>query len=368
MKRLPLAVLISLLSYTAFWNPSFAAITSKGEVIDLDETAYTYLKNLVSPIEGIGAREAGTDEEKRTAEFIETHLRQWNYRVTVQNFAFKERGQSGISRNIIADIGNPEHPTIILAAHYDSTAMNLGSMGAIDNGAGVAAMLAIAQVLTEKVPQNYNIRFIAFGAEEVGLSGSKHYVQNLLTHEKPNNIAAMINFDTIVGGDHVYVHSAHSKTYKECTTENYSSDTSIRNAVLSASNKVLGKSNKYTIHPDYADYPAGETGPWSDHASFACAGIPIAYVESTNFSINGRNGKDGYSQSTNNQLWQCFNESTNTACDRDAEKSWGEIWHTKFDTLDNMNKLFPQRIKKQLSDNVKVLVEFLSFPDKYIKL
>ena len=332
-----------------------------------DKVAYSYLKQLVSPTEGIGAREAGTDKEKQTASYIKAKFEKFGYRTIEQNFSFKSRKSEGESQNIIAELGDPTKPTIILAAHYDSTAMKSGSMGATDNGAGVAAMLAIAKALTTKIPKNYNIRFIAFGAEEIGLQGSNYYVSDLFKNNKLNNIAAMINFDTIAGGDNVYVHSAHITPYSRCKSENYSSDTSIRAALLTASINVLGEDNKYVIHPDYEGYPEGVTGSWSDHASFACAGIPIAYVESTNFAINGKDGFDGYSQSTAEQLWSCYDQKNASACDKKAEKNWGNIWHTKFDSLEQLNKIFPGRVEQQLSNNVKVLIELLADPDKYLQ-
>jgi Zn-dependent M28 family amino/carboxypeptidase len=339
---------------------------TKTETITNQSLAYNYLQQLVSPKEGIGAREAGTEKEKETAAYIHTNFERFGYRVTEQNFSYNSRKMIGESQNIIAELGDPTKPTIILGAHYDSTAMKTGSMGATDNGAGVAAMLAIAEALSDKIPENYNIRFIAFGAEEIGLQGSNYYVEDLLENKKLGNISAMINFDTIAGGDKVYVHSAHSTPYKRCKSEKYSSEPSIRNALLTASIDVLGENNKYVIHPDYEGYPEGVTGSWSDHASFACAGIPIAYVESTNFSINGQNGFDGYSQSTAEDLWTCYDEKDSTACDKKAEKNWGNIWHTKYDTLEKLNDIFPGRVEKQLSDNVEVLIELLSNPDKYL--
>jgi hypothetical protein len=343
---------------------SVSAQTTKDSSNNL---AYTYLKQLVSPTEGIGAREAGTEKEKQTAGYINAKFEEFGYRTTEQKFSFKSRKAEGNSQNIIAELGDPTKPTIILAAHYDSTAMKSGSMGATDNGAGVAAMLAIAEALTTKIPKNYNIRFIAFGAEEIGLQGSNYYVSDLLKNNKLQNIAAMINFDTIAGGDNVYVHSAHITPYSRCKSENYSSDTSIREALLNASIKVLGEKNKYVIHPDYEGYPEGVTGSWSDHASFACAGIPIAYVESTNFAINGKDGFDGYSQSTEEQLWTCYDKENATACDKKAEQNWGSIWHTKFDSLAELNQIFPGRVAQQLDDNVEVLIELLSNPEQYLR-
>ena len=339
---------------------------TKISIITNQKAAYNYLQQLVSPNEGIGAREAGTKQEKQTADYIKANFVKFGYRVTEQKFSYNSRKMVGKSQNIIAELGDSSKPTIILGAHYDSTAMKTGSMGATDNGAGVAAMLAIAEALSDKIPENYNIRFIAFGAEEIGLQGSNYYVSDLLEHNNLGNIAAMINFDTIAGGDKVYVHSAHSTPYRRCKNEKYSSETSMRNALLAASINILGEDDKYVIHPDYEGYPEGVTGSWSDHASFACAGIPIAYVESTNFAINGQNGFDGYSQSTAEQLWTCFDQTSSTACDRKAEKNWGNIWHTQYDTLEKINEIFPGRVEKQIGDNVEVLIELLSNPDKYL--
>jgi hypothetical protein len=363
----PLALPCFLTSSLLLVTPCSLAANQTNTDIN-EKRAYTYLKQLASPTEGIGAREAGTEKEQQTASYIKTMFEKFGYQVTEQNFSFKSGKMEGESKNIIAQWGDSTKPTIILGAHYDSTAMKTGSMGATDNGAGVAAMLAIAEALTTQLPKNYNIRFVAFGAEEIGLKGSNHYVSDLSARNEIGNIAAMINFDTIAGGDKVYVHSAHSTPYKRCKSDEYSSDKSMRNALLSASINVLGEDNKYVIHPDYAGYPEGVTGSWSDHASFACAGVPIAYVESTNFSINGKDGFDGYSQSTKEKLWTCYDQKNATACDKKTEKNWGNIWHTQFDRLDQLNEIFPGRVKQQLDNNVDVLIELLTNPDKYLSL
>lgn len=326
---------------------------------------YQYLEK-ISGTKGIGAREAGTAEEKKTADFIINTFRSMGYQPVKQAFTF---GLLQDSANIIVDSAPDINKTIILAAHYDSTAASKGSLGAIDNGAGVAAMLAIAKNIAQlNTPPNINIRFIAFGAEENGLKGSKHYVKQLSQHsDKLSQVIGMINFDTIAGGDITYVHSAHTSPYK-CATDDipFNSETTIRDALLTASEKKLGKQHQYTIHPAYPGYPEGVTGEWSDHAPFACAGIPIAYVESTNFTINGEDGFDGYSQTTHSETWDCFDQTENTACQRDNEKQWGKMWHTKFDQLDTINRLFPGRLARQLSQNVTVVTEVLSKPELYL--
>ena len=57
-------------------------------------------------------------------------------------------------------------------------------------------------------------------------------------------------------------------------------------------------------HPPADGCPEGETGSWSI-TRLCPSGVPVAYVEATNFTINGEDGYDGYSQSTNPALWDC---------------------------------------------------------------
>ncbi|MCY8386916.1 aminopeptidase YwaD [Bacillus inaquosorum] len=75
---------------------------------------------------------------------------------------------------------NIKHPDIVyVTAHYDSVPF---SPGANDNGSGTSVMLEMARVL-KSIPSDKEIRFIAFGAEELGLLGSSHYVDHLSEKE-----------------------------------------------------------------------------------------------------------------------------------------------------------------------------------------
>ncbi|MGF7534655.1 M28 family metallopeptidase [Bacillus mexicanus] len=71
---------------------------------------------------------------------------------------------------------NIKHPNIVyVTAHYDSVPF---SPGANDNASGTSVVLEMARVL-KSIPSDKEIRFIAFGAEELGLLGSSHYVDHL---------------------------------------------------------------------------------------------------------------------------------------------------------------------------------------------
>ncbi|WAG11858.1 M28 family metallopeptidase [Aeromonas dhakensis] len=323
------------------------------------EQAYEYLVQLSSTAEGIGARPTGSEAETRAAAWIQDHLAGWGYEVQRQPFTYTQSGTSKASQNLIAELKGKSDKVILIGAHYDSTGDKQGSEGATDNGAGVAALLAVAEALKgQTLP--YTVRFAFFGAEENGLNGSKAYAASL-DSAAVAKLLAMVNYDTIAGGDLVYVHSAHSNVakYKCADPSRYSFDPKVRDRLLTISKQTA---TPFAIHPSYDGYPEGETGGWSDHAPFACLGVPVAYVEATNFTINGEDGYDGYSQTTNPALWDCYDEATKSACDRGSETQWGKIWHTQYDRLDKMAELFPGRVQQQLGANTELMLRFLREP------
>ncbi|MGY5355240.1 M28 family metallopeptidase [Wenyingzhuangia sp. IMCC45467] len=95
---------------------------------------------------------------------------------------------------------------IVLGAHYDhlglggptakSDKRNVVYHGADDNASGTSALLEIAEKLAANKKQlKRSVVFIAFGAEEQGLLGSKYFVENPLV--SLNTIKLMINMDMV---------------------------------------------------------------------------------------------------------------------------------------------------------------------------
>jgi aminopeptidase YwaD len=90
---------------------------------------------------------------------------------------------------------------LFITAHYD----HLGTLGkaiyfpgANDNGSGVSMLLELARYFKEN-PARYSIVFIAFGAEEAGLIGSKYFTENPLVPLA--KIRFLINLDLMGTGD-----------------------------------------------------------------------------------------------------------------------------------------------------------------------
>ncbi len=111
------------------------------------------------------------------------------------------------TQNVLGYIeGTNTDSLIVLVAHYD----HLGMMGktatfngANDNASGVAMLLNTAKYYAQNKP-TYTTAFIAFGAEELGILGSKYFTENPLF--ELSRIKFLINFDlTGTGEDGIQV-------------------------------------------------------------------------------------------------------------------------------------------------------------------
>jgi hypothetical protein len=136
--------------------------------------------------EDIGPRVAGADSEREAAEYISNEFASLGYDVSVQEFEI--RGGDQISQNVIATMSpeGVEDPEIVyVGGHYDSVP---GSPGANDNASGTSTVLELARVFQD-FETDKEIRFIAFGAEEIGLVGSYYYVDQLSDDEIDRSLA-----------------------------------------------------------------------------------------------------------------------------------------------------------------------------------
>jgi aminopeptidase YwaD len=91
--------------------------------------------------------------------------------------------------------------TIVISAHYDHLGMmgeNVYFPGANDNASGTAMMLNLARHYA-KHPPKYNTVFLAFSGEEIGLLGSKAFVEQPLIPLK--QIRFLLNLDLAGTGE-----------------------------------------------------------------------------------------------------------------------------------------------------------------------
>jgi Zn-dependent M28 family amino/carboxypeptidase len=113
-------------------------------------------------------------------------------RATVVVRAVSERRETA---SVIAETGPEDAPRVVMAGgHLDSVP---AGPGLNDNGSGVAALLHIAERLAD---EDRPLRFGFWGAEEIGLVGSRRYV-NGLSRDERRRIAAYVNLDMVGSPD-----------------------------------------------------------------------------------------------------------------------------------------------------------------------
>jgi Iap family predicted aminopeptidase len=111
-------------------------------------------------------------------------------RVAVEVDAVSERRRT---TNVIAETaGAPRGPVVMAGGHLDSVP---AGPGINDNGSGVAALLELADALGGRAP-DARVRLAFWGAEELGLIGSRRYVGSL-SREARERIVAYLNLDMV---------------------------------------------------------------------------------------------------------------------------------------------------------------------------
>lgn len=168
--------------------------TKVQEIIEMinESTIRKYLEELVS----IGPRMTGSQGFKLAADYV---------RQQFNSFGLETRFQIWSSlgsylpikiyqcKNIEATLNGSfqDSEMIILSAHLDTVEV---SPGANDDGSGVVALLVAAKILSQ-FEFNRTIKFVCFSGEELGLLGSRAYVEEL--YESGEELFIAFNADMI---------------------------------------------------------------------------------------------------------------------------------------------------------------------------
>lgn len=208
MKKFLFTLLLTIISFTVF---SQAEIT--------ENEIENHIKFLTS--EKNKGRYPGGKENKRVVKYLIKAFKEMGFGTFSKNYkqTFKAalRVEKGVEKqpivktcNVVGYIeGNDpdfKNEYIVLGAHYDHLGLggpssksekeNTIHYGADDNASGTAALLEIAEKLVLKKGQlKRSVVFIAFGAEEQGLLGSKYFVEHPLV--PLSQIKLMINMDMV---------------------------------------------------------------------------------------------------------------------------------------------------------------------------
>ena len=98
------------------------------------------------------------------------------------------------SQNVHAELGPDTDDAVLVTSHVDAHDI---AEGAMDNGAGTAMVVEMARALAAREDElDTKVRFVAYGAEEVGLDGSEYDAGKA----DLDSIKAIVNNDGVVRG------------------------------------------------------------------------------------------------------------------------------------------------------------------------
>ncbi|MEU8939808.1 M28 family metallopeptidase [Streptomyces goshikiensis] len=230
-----------------------------------------------------GNRAHGRAGYKASIDYVKAKLDAAGFTTTLQTFT--SSGATGY--NLIADWpGGDPNSVLMSGSHLDSVT---AGPGINDNGSGSAAILETALAVSRAGLQpTKHLRFGWWGAEELGMVGSKYYVNNLPAAEK-TKISGYLNFDMIGSPNPGYFVYDDDPTIEQ-TFKNYYAG--------------LGVPTEIETEGDGR----------SDHAPFKSAGIPVGGLFS---------GADYTKTAAQAQKWggtsgQAFDRCYHSSCDTSA--------------------------------------------------
>nr|MBA4140693.1 M28 family peptidase [Segetibacter sp.] len=176
------------------------------------------------------------------------------------NVAFREGSRKG--HNVIGYIDNGAPSATVIGAHYDHLGMgedanaldtgNLIRHGADDNASGTALLIELAKMLSASKAKGNNYLFIAFSGKEIGLLGSKYWLDKPTVNTPVNY---MINLDMVGRYD----------TDKKLLVGGYGSSPVWQQVISGISDKTL-----------QVKFDSSIAGP-GDHEAFYRKNIPVLF-------------------------------------------------------------------------------------------
>ncbi|GAB3811246.1 M28 family peptidase [Kribbella italica] len=283
-------VLTAALVSTALVPSAAATATTVAESPDISVTnVKAHLDQLQSIATSNGGnRYTGRPGYRASADWVRSKLDAAGYTTTLQSFSTS----AGTSYNVIAEwpFGDANH-VVMAGSHLDSVS---SGPGINDNGTGSSGVLetALAYAASGQTPRN-RLRFGFWGAEELGLVGSKYYVNNLPAAER-DKIELYLNFDMTGSPNPGYF------VYNDNPAGNGARD------------DLTAYFTSKSIQTEYIDVQGR-----SDHAAFRSLGIPTAGTFS---------GAEGIKTSAQAAKWGGT-----------AGQAYDPCYHRSCDTINNLN-------------------------------
>ncbi|MDD9378169.1 M28 family metallopeptidase [Streptomyces sp. ZAF1911] len=255
-----------------------------------------------------GNRAHGKTGYKASIDYVKAKLDAAGFTTTLQTFT--SSGATGY--NLIADWpGGDPNSVLMSGSHLDSVTSGAGIN---DNGSGSAAVLETALAVSRSgLTPTKHLRFGWWGAEELGLIGSKYYVNNLPAAEKAK-LSGYLNFDMIGSPNPGYFVYDDDPTIEQ-TFKNYYAGLGIPTEIET------------------------EGDGRSDHAPFKSAGIPVGGLFSGADYTKTAAQATKWGGTSGQAFDRCYHSScdttaniNDTALDRNSDAIAYAIWNLGFAT------------------------------------
>jgi aminopeptidase S len=233
-----------------------------------------------------GNRAHGRTGYKASIDYVKAKLDAAGFTTTLQQFT--SSGRTGY--NLIADWpGGDTNQVVMAGSHLDSVT---AGPGINDNGSGSAAILETALAVSRAQYQpTKHLRFAWWGAEELGMVGSKYYVNSLSSVNRAK-ISDYLNFDMIGSPNPGYFV--------------YDDDPTIEKTF-----------KDYFAGVGIATEPETEGDGRSDHSPFKNAGIPVGGLFSGADYIKTAAQAAKWGGTSGQAFDRCYHASCDTASNID---------------------------------------------------
>jgi Zn-dependent M28 family amino/carboxypeptidase len=165
-----------------------------------------------------------------------------------------------VVEGILKGTGNPNE-WVAVGAHLDTV---YNGPGADDNTAGTVAVTGLARAMAKEHPKRA-IRFLAYGAEELGLKGSAAYLGS-----QPDNVADFCKL--LINLDMPNIDLERSDTGNIVSNDNWT--VSNLDHARDMLNSMEKRYQRYDLTIAYTLHTGG-----SDNVVFEAAGIPVGYAD-----------------------------------------------------------------------------------------
>ncbi|MFF9686790.1 M28 family metallopeptidase [Streptomyces sp. NPDC014623] len=230
-----------------------------------------------------GNRAHGRPGYKASIDYVKAKLDAAGYTTALQQFT--SGGATGY--NLIADWPGGDPDQVLMAgSHLDSVGSGAGIN---DNGSGSAAVLETALAVSRaRLAPDKHLRFAWWGAEELGLVGSKYYVNNLGAAER-SKLDGYLNFD-MIGSPNAGYFVYDDDPVIEQTFKSYFAGLSVPTEIET------------------------EGDGRSDHAPFKSAGVPVGGL----FTGASNTKSSAQAQKWGGTAGQSFDRCYHSSCDTTA--------------------------------------------------